>query len=64
MLRALTDWIDSFPVWAVVAAAFAVGSLVGVALRIARKGKWEEKERLEAAKEAKRAANSAGATSP
>ena len=64
MLRALTDWIDSFPVWTVVATAFVVGSLVGVVLRIARKGKWEEKERREVAKEAKRAANSAGATAP
>lgn len=53
MLQALTDWIDSFPVWAVVAACFALGATLGVILRIARRGKWQEKERRAAAKEAK-----------
>ena len=56
MLQALTDWIDSFPVWAVVAACFALGATLGVILRIARRGKWQEKERIAAEKEAKAAA--------
>ncbi len=63
-MKSLTDWIDGFHWGAVAATAFAIGSLLGVALRIARKGKWEEKERREAAKEARRAATSAGATAP
>jgi len=49
-------WIDQRPVWGVVATSFAVGALVGVVLRLARRGKWEEKERREAEKEAARAA--------
>jgi hypothetical protein len=61
VLRALTDWIDQFPVWGVVATAFVVGSALGVALRIARRGKWEEKERREIEREAAKAAKAAKA---
>lgn len=44
-MERLTEWIDGFPVWAVVAASFVLGTAVGIALRIARRSKWQEKER-------------------
>ncbi len=44
-MKALTDWIDGFPVWGVVATAFVLGTLLGIVLRFARKGKYEDKER-------------------
>lgn len=59
MLRAMTDWIDQFPIWGVVATAFVVGALLGVVLRMARRGKWEEKERREVEREAAKAAKAA-----
>jgi hypothetical protein len=37
-------WIDSFPWWAVVLASFAAGSALGLALRVARRDKYESKE--------------------
>ncbi len=47
-MKALTDWIDGFPVWGVVATSFALGIALGIVLRFARKGKYEEKERAAA----------------
>jgi hypothetical protein len=37
----VTQWIDSFPWWAVALTSFAAGTLVGLVLRFARKGKYE-----------------------
>ena len=47
MLQLVKDalaWIDDRVAF-VVAASFVLGSIVGVAMKIARKGKYEEKER-------------------
>lgn len=44
VIRTMTDWIDSFPVWGVVAVCFALGCALGLVLRTARRGKYEEKE--------------------
>jgi hypothetical protein len=64
VLQELMTWIDQRPVWAVVATSFVVGSLLGVVLRLARRGKWEEKERREAEKEAARAAKDHASGAP
>jgi hypothetical protein len=40
----VTEWIDGFPWWAVAVASFAAGALLGVILRVSRRGKYEAKE--------------------
>lgn len=40
----MIEWIDGFPWWGVALASFAAGSLLGLGLRAARKGKYESKE--------------------
>ena len=38
------QWLDGFPVWAVVLASFAAGSAVALVMRTARRSKYESKE--------------------
>ena len=46
-LKQLLSWIDARPVPLVVLVAFALGSALGIAMKIARKGKYEEKEKAD-----------------
>jgi hypothetical protein len=43
-VSALLEWIDGFAWWKVALVSFAAGSLWGLVLRVARKGKYDPKE--------------------